>query len=108
MKLFLKYADMKGKIRVFCRVRPLSDKELMDREKDVVRSLDEYTVEHLWKEGKFKQQLYDRVFDDTASQDEVFEDTKVRLPITLNCILIPHYYFLMFSLKNAVSCAIFN
>lgn len=96
---FLKFADMKGKIRVFCRVRPLSEKEIMDNEKGVVRSLDEYTVEHLWKEGKLKQQLYDRVFDDTASQDEVFEDTKVRLPITPNSVFNTTFLFFNVFLK---------
>ncbi|OAY80722.1 Kinesin-like calmodulin-binding protein [Ananas comosus] len=67
--------DMKGKIRVFCRLRPLSDKEIAEREKNVVVSPDEFTVAHPWKDDKSKQHIYDRVFDQNASQDEVFEDT---------------------------------
>ncbi|KAK1259808.1 hypothetical protein QJS04_geneDACA001425 [Acorus gramineus] len=69
--------DMKGKIRVYCRLRPLSEKEIADKERNVVSSLDEFTVEHHWKDDKLKQHLYDRVFDDTASQEDVFEDTRV-------------------------------
>lgn len=68
---------MKGKIRVFCRLRPLNAKEVTDKEKMVLTNLDEFTIEHLWKDDKQKQYLYDRVFDCTASQDDVFEDTKV-------------------------------
>ncbi|XP_052196753.1 kinesin-like protein KIN-14E [Diospyros lotus] len=67
--------DMKGKIRVFCRLRPLSEKEITDKEKHVLTSLDEFTVEHQWKDD-IKQHLYDRVFDGNATQDDVFEDTR--------------------------------
>ncbi|XP_031488283.1 kinesin-like protein KIN-14I isoform X2 [Nymphaea colorata] len=68
--------DMKGKIRVYCRLRPLTDKEIADKERSVVTSLDEFTVEHLWKVEKTKQYIYDHVFDSRASQEDVFEDTK--------------------------------
>lgn len=71
---------MKGKIRVFCRLRPLSEKEVAESQKNIVRSLDEFTVEHPWKDDKIRQHLYDHVFDATASQEEVFEDTKVGSP----------------------------
>lgn len=68
--------DMKGKIRVFCRLRPLNEKEINEKEKTVLTNFDEFTIEHPWKDDKQKQFLYDRVFDCTASQDVVFEDTK--------------------------------
>lgn len=68
--------DMKGKIRVFCRVRPLNEKETSENERNVVSSLDEFTIGHPWKDDKSKQHIYDRVFDQAASQDDVFEDTK--------------------------------
>lgn len=67
---------MKGKIRVFCRLRPLNEKEIAEKERDVLTSLDEFTVEHPWKDDKPKQHMYDRVFDGNATQDDVFEDTK--------------------------------
>ncbi|KAH6799336.1 kinesin-like calmodulin-binding protein [Perilla frutescens var. frutescens] len=68
--------DLKGKIRVYCRLRPLSDKEISDRERNVLRNVDEFTVEHTWKDDRLKQHMYDHVFDGYATQDDVFEDTK--------------------------------
>ncbi|XP_048503616.1 kinesin-like protein KIN-14E isoform X2 [Beta vulgaris subsp. vulgaris] len=68
--------DMKGKIRVYCRVRPLSAKEKTDNEKNIVISADEFTVEHPWKDERAKQHIYDHVFDGSATQEDVFEDTK--------------------------------
>ncbi|KAF2312540.1 hypothetical protein GH714_035005 [Hevea brasiliensis] len=68
--------DMKGKIRVFCRLRPLSEKEIAEKERDTITSTDEFTVEHQWKDDKAKQHVYDRVFDGNATQDDVFEDTR--------------------------------
>ncbi|ESQ31065.1 hypothetical protein EUTSA_v10003527mg [Eutrema salsugineum] len=68
--------DMKGKIRVYCRIRPLNEKESSEREKQMLTTMDEFTVEHPWKDDKRKQHIYDRVFDMRASQDDVFEDTK--------------------------------
>ncbi|CAB4318403.1 unnamed protein product [Prunus armeniaca] len=55
--------DMKGKIRVFCRLRPLNEKEIADKERGTTTSVDEFTVEHPWKDDKLKQHTYDRVFD---------------------------------------------
>ncbi|KAL8038155.1 hypothetical protein ABFX02_11G085900 [Erythranthe guttata] len=68
--------DMKGKIRVYCRLRPLSEKEIHEREKNVLGNVDEFTVEHTWRDGKMKQHMYDRVFDGHATQDDIFEDTR--------------------------------
>ncbi|GLT82481.1 hypothetical protein SLE2022_008470 [Rubroshorea leprosula] len=68
--------DMKGKIRVYCRLRPLNEKEAADKQRQVLTSLDEFTVEHPWKDDKAKQYVYDRVFDSNATQEDVFEDTR--------------------------------
>ncbi|GKV30251.1 hypothetical protein SLEP1_g39083 [Rubroshorea leprosula] len=68
--------DMKGKIRVFCRLRPLIEKEEAEKQRQSLSSLDEFTVEHPWKDDKAKQYVYDRVFDVNATQEDVFEDTK--------------------------------
>ncbi|KAG5534424.1 hypothetical protein RHGRI_022523 [Rhododendron griersonianum] len=67
--------DMKGKIRVFCRLRPLSDKEIAQKERNALQTIDEFTVEHQWKDD-IKQHLYDRVFDGIASQEDVFDDAR--------------------------------
>ncbi|GER47024.1 kinesin-like protein [Striga asiatica] len=68
--------DMKGKIRVYCRLRPLSEKEMCAKERNVLANVDEFTVEHMWRDDRIKQHMYDRVFDGQASQEDVFEDTK--------------------------------
>lgn len=68
--------DMKGKIRVYCRLRPLTEKEISEKERHVLTSVDEFTVEHLWRDDKIKQHLYDRVYDGKATQEDVFDDTK--------------------------------
>ncbi|KAH9710442.1 kinesin-like protein KIN-14E [Citrus sinensis] len=68
--------DMKGKIRVYCRLRPLNEKEDAEKERYVLTSLDEFTVEHPWKDDKVKQHMYDQVFDGYATQEDVFEDTR--------------------------------
>ncbi|WRX07867.1 MyTH4 domain - like 1 [Theobroma cacao] len=68
--------DMKGKVRVFCRVRPLNEKEMVEKERKVLTGLDEFTVEHPWKDDKIKQHMYDRVYDDNATQEDVFGDTR--------------------------------
>ena len=73
---------MKGKIRVYARWRPLSGKEIKERQQIVLTAPDEFTVEHPWKDDKPKQHQYDHVFDHHATQEEVFEDTKV-------CVLNP-------------------
>ncbi|XP_020588180.1 kinesin-like protein KIN-14I isoform X2 [Phalaenopsis equestris] len=68
--------DMKGKIRVFCRIRPLNEKEIAEKEKNIVFPVDEFTVEHPWKDEKSRQHIYDRVFGQNDSQEDVFADTK--------------------------------
>lgn len=72
---------MKGKIRVYCRRRPLSDKEINDKERDMLTSIDEFTIEYLWKDNRSKQFVFDHVFDDDATQEDVFEDTRVSFVI---------------------------
>ncbi|MED6223120.1 Kinesin-like protein KIN-14E [Stylosanthes scabra] len=68
--------DMKGKIRVSCRLRPLSDKEIAEKDGNSLTTVDEFIVEHQWKDDKPKQHIYDRVFNGNATQEDVFEDTR--------------------------------
>lgn len=70
---------MKGKIRVYARWRPLSDKELRENQRLVLSSPDEFTIEHPWKDDKAKQHQFDHVFDHFSTQEQIFEDTKVHL-----------------------------
>ena len=81
--------DMKGKIRVFCRVRPMSDHELEIGSLPVVTITDQFTLKiRLKKEGSSgpstresvyeeKMYSYDSCFGDNISQEDVFEDTKM-------------------------------
>jgi len=69
--------DMKGKIRVFARTRPLSSKETSESQAFAMAIPDEFTMEHPWKEEKKPRSYqFDRVFGANASQEEVFEDCR--------------------------------
>ena len=81
--------DMKGKIRVFCRVRPMNEHELEIGSLPVVTILDEYTLkiklkresssgpstrDSVYEEKTFS---FDSCFGDKTSQEMIFEDTKM-------------------------------
>ena len=80
---------MKGKIRVFCRVRPMNSHELEIGSLPVVTISDEYTLKiKLKREGSSgpstrdsvyeeKTFSFDSCFSDNTSQDMIFEDTKM-------------------------------
>ncbi|KAL0906305.1 hypothetical protein M5K25_024788 [Dendrobium thyrsiflorum] len=76
--------DMKGKIRVFCRIRPLTEKEIDVKENNILVSEDEFTVAYRLKDEKWKQHFFDRVFDQSASQEDVFEDAKYLVQSAVN------------------------
>ncbi|KVI08699.1 Band 4.1 domain-containing protein [Cynara cardunculus var. scolymus] len=69
--------DMKGKIRVYCRLRPLTPKETSEKERNVLTSVDEFTVQHLGRDEKIKQHCYDRVFDGNATQEDYLVQSAV-------------------------------
>ncbi|KAF7829094.1 kinesin-like protein KIN-14E [Senna tora] len=69
--------DMKGKIRVYCRLRPLGEKEIALKERDVLTCIDEFTVEHPWKDDKPKQHIYDHVFGGDATQEDYLVQSAV-------------------------------
>ncbi|CAG9319665.1 unnamed protein product [Blepharisma stoltei] len=68
--------DLKGKIRVFCRVRPLSRRELEMDSVNITSIVDEFTINCEAKTGQIKPFMYDSVFGPNSTQDDVFEDTK--------------------------------
>ena len=69
--------DMKGKIRVYARTRPLTKKETGEKQQFSLHFPDEFTIEHPWKdEKKNRSYLFDTVFPAETSQESVFEDTK--------------------------------
>lgn len=67
--------DMKGKIRVYCRVRPISTKEKEMGSASIVNIMDEFTVKVDTKYGP-KLFNFDSAFGPEATQEKVFEDTK--------------------------------
>ena len=78
---------MKGQIRVYCRVRPMSERELEIGSLPVVTIVDQYTLKiRIKKEGttgpsggdgyQEKQFTFDSCFSQTAHQEEIFEDTQ--------------------------------
>eukprot|EP00033_Pygsuia_biforma_P001844 GCRY01002062.1.p1 GENE.GCRY01002062.1~~GCRY01002062.1.p1 ORF type:complete len:1326 (+),score=511.11 GCRY01002062.1:180-4157(+) len=83
-KYFNEMEDMKGKIRVYCRVRPLSNSEKQMGSQSIVDQPDEYTlvvkaseeVSDRAAKQVDKQFEYDQSFQPLCSQDQVFEDTK--------------------------------
>lgn len=68
--------DMKGKIRVFCRIRPLSNSENERGCTNITTIVDEFTLTCEAKPGIIKPYMYDSIFGPNSTQDEVFEDTK--------------------------------
>ncbi|CAD5122523.1 DgyrCDS10943 [Dimorphilus gyrociliatus] len=75
-KYFNMVEDMKGKIRVYCRVRPLSDSEAKRGNFSIVNSVDEYSIGIKTTRGE-KDFQFDTVFmpDTNGNQEKVFEDT---------------------------------
>ncbi|CDW82915.1 kinesin-like calmodulin-binding protein zwichel [Stylonychia lemnae] len=77
--------DMKGKIRVFCRVRPLNQQEKDMQCLEVVKVLDGQRVQLPIKNdgikgGSIEREFdFDSCFDKFSSQDQVFEDVKMLL-----------------------------
>ncbi|RUS80622.1 hypothetical protein EGW08_011632 [Elysia chlorotica] len=66
--------DMKGKIRVYCRARPLSNSEKERGNHSVLKSTDEYTLAVNATRG-LKEFQYDQVFMEDSTQEQIFEDT---------------------------------
>ena len=69
-KLYNEIEDMKGKIRVYCRARPLSDSENARGNYSVVTSPDEYVV--IVEKDKVKKEFqFDHIFMPDNTQDQV-------------------------------------
>jgi kinesin family protein C2/C3 len=79
IKLHNELIDLQGNIRVLCRVRPLSDRERGMEDglrQEVTECVDDKNLLVAYeRNGKSRSQRFefDRVFDTSASQEEVFE-----------------------------------
>jgi len=67
--------DMKGKVRVFCRVRPMIKSEVDRGCRSVATLIDDFNLNLETKNGP-KVFPYDSCFGPSASQEQIFEDTK--------------------------------
>lgn len=70
--------DMKGKVRVYCRIRPFSTKEKTDADKaqPCVNITDEVSLVVGTQKNRMKDYNFDSVFGLNSTQEEVFDDTK--------------------------------
>ena len=90
-KFFNMMEDMKGKIRVYARVRPMLSFEKDRGQKVALNIPDELTLDHIWKEKKREYQ-FDAVFEPIASQEKVSVSTKHRDSASTGC-MGPCIYF---------------
>ena len=74
-KIYNAMEDMKGKIRVYCRVRPMLSFERERGQEMAVEIPDELTINLKWKDKK-REFNFDAVFEGNTPQEKVFEDTK--------------------------------
>ncbi|XP_034451449.1 kinesin-like protein KIN-14E [Hippoglossus hippoglossus] len=74
MKYYNMVEDMKGKIRVLCRIRPPSRIEAAQGEAVVVDKIDEFSVKVETARGPREFQ-FDKVFCAETSQEDLFHDT---------------------------------
>eukprot|EP01138_Halocafeteria_seosinensis_P002096 gb/GECG01002145.1/.p1 GENE.gb/GECG01002145.1/~~gb/GECG01002145.1/.p1 ORF type:complete len:1237 (+),score=253.12 gb/GECG01002145.1/:1-3711(+) len=73
-KIFNELQELRGNIRVFCRVRPLLENEAKQGDSNCVTVKDEQTIQVAHTKGKVKNWELDRVFDPDYSNDKVYEE----------------------------------
>ena len=69
-KVYNMMEDMKGKIRVYARVRPMLQFEGARGQRPAISIPDELTVEHMWKDKK-REYNFDSVFAPESTQEQV-------------------------------------
>ena len=69
-KVYNLMEDMKGKIRVYARVRPMLQFEGARGQRPAINIPDELTVDHMWKDKK-REYNFDSVFAPESSQEQV-------------------------------------
>jgi len=74
-KYFNMMEDMKGKIRVFARCRPMAAYEVERNSRQVVAFQDEFSLS-IATEKSTKNFVFDHCFGPSSTQDEIFQDTQ--------------------------------
>ena len=76
---------MKGKIRVYCRVRPMNKNELAMGGLPVVSLVDQSSLRIRVKKDaesyKDEEYAFDACYGDLTGQEEIFEDTKMLMQL---------------------------
>jgi kinesin family protein C2/C3 len=67
--------ELKGNLRVYCRVRPMSKKEISNGHKEVTDFVGDDAVRIVDERDKVKMFEFDTVFQPDSSQEAVFADT---------------------------------
>merc|ERR1740138_1738608 len=75
-KLHNDLQDLKGALRVFCRVRPLNKRELALNDIIVVEATSEMDVNVISSKGEKNDFSYDSIFIEKCTQDDVFGECK--------------------------------
>ena len=76
-KYYNEMEDMKGKIRVYCRVRPMLDHEKVKKCTECVEIPDDETINvKIAEKNITKTYNFDKVYGSTTAQGTVFDDTK--------------------------------
>ncbi|RLN93096.1 hypothetical protein BBJ28_00021946 [Nothophytophthora sp. Chile5] len=83
-KYYNQIEDMKGKIRVYARCRPMSGSEIDRGCATCLKFLDEFSLEVNGGARGNKTFAYDQVFTQASTQVQVFEDTKNLLQSALD------------------------
>lgn len=66
--------EMKGKVRVFARIRPMSTTEISRCNNICIKRIDDVTAEITLRDRGIKQFIFDRIFDISSKQDDIFTD----------------------------------
>ena len=74
-RIFNQMEDLKGKIRVYARVRPILPFESAQGQKEALTFPDELSLTMMWRREK-REFNFDTVFTPSSTQTQVFEDTK--------------------------------
>ena len=85
-KYFNMMEDMKGKIRVYARVRPMLEFERSRGQKEALIIPDELSLEHMWKDKK-REYSFDAVFSSATPQEKVPFQQTVSILVVMASVL---------------------